>query len=84
MKKKAKKFISLNKSEQLIYDLVMGHKKNVTVNLSEYVDDLLQHDAFCQKVKSALIRSGFNIFDDDIKLNSTEMHWTFTMKVNNK
>lgn len=83
MKKKVRN-VTLDATEQLIYDLVMGQKRNITVKLSAYVSDLLQHEGFCQKVKSALNRSGYMLLDEDIKMDSTEIYWTFVLKNKNK
>lgn len=82
--KKVKKDIALNSTEQLIYDIVFGQKKHIVVKLSQYVSDLLQHEFFCQNVKDALVRSGFTFLEEDLKMDTTEMYWTFTLKVNNR
>ena len=84
MKKRVRKDTTLDSTEQLIYDIVFGQKKQIVVKLSQYVSDLLHHETFCQKVKDALVRTGFTILEDDVKMDSTEMYWTFTLKVNNR
>lgn len=84
MKKKVRKDVTLDPTERLIYDIVFGQKKQFVIKLSQYVSDLLHHETFCQKVKDALVRTGYTILDEDVRMDSTEMYWTFTLKMNNK
>lgn len=75
-----KKDVQLDKTEKLIYDIIFGNKRNYSIKIGDYVDDLLQHELFCSKVKNALIRTGYLMYDEDVKVDKTEMYWTFVLR----
>jgi hypothetical protein len=75
-----KKDVQLDKTEKLIYDIIFGNKRNYSIKIGDYVDDLLQQEIFCSKVKTALIRTGYFLYDEDVKVDKTEMYWTFVLR----
>ena len=72
----------LNRFERLIYDIVFCNKFKLELELSKYVNDILNYEDFVLKTKEILKKIGLITFDEEIKIAKKDITWTFAVKKN--
>lgn len=70
----------LDKFEQLIHDIIFGSEVRITVNLLDYIEDLIYYEEFIKKVTTVLNKSGIDLHDEEINLKKNDIVWTFIAK----
>ena len=70
----------LDKFEQLIHDIIFGSEVRITVNLLDYIEDLIYYEEFIKKVTAVLNKSGIDLHDEEINLKKNDIVWTFIAK----
>ena len=66
--------------EELIYDLIFGDKKEFTIDIGEFVEDINKYDEFVDELKDILRKSKVSIIQNSIDVDSKTVTWKLKVK----
>lgn len=70
----------MNKTEDLIYDLIFSNETNYSIDISNYIKDIYQYDNFISNIREVLKKSKVKIIKSDVKLDSKTVIWEIKVK----
>ena len=66
--------------EELIYDLIFGDKKEFTIDIGEFVEDINKYDEFVDELRDILRKSKVSIIQNSIDVDSKTVTWKLKVK----
>lgn len=66
--------------DDLIYDLIFSDILLFKIDISEYVDDIYEYDAFVEEVRIVLKKSKVHVVKSTIKIDSKTAIWELKVK----
>lgn len=70
----------MNKTDDLIYDLIFSNETNYSIDISDYIKDIYQYDNFISDIRVVLKKSKVKIIKSDVKLDSKTVIWELKVK----
>jgi hypothetical protein len=70
----------VNKTDDLIYDLIFSNETNYLIDISDYIKDIYQYDNFISNIREVLKKSKVKIIKSDVKLDSKTVIWELKVK----
>lgn len=70
----------MNKTDDLIYDLIFSNETNYSIDISDYIKDIYQYDSFISDIREVLKKSKVKIIKSDVKLDSKTVIWKIKVK----
>jgi hypothetical protein len=70
----------VNKTDDLIYDLIFSNETNYSIDISDYIKDIYQYDSFISDIREVLKKSKVKIIKSDVKLDSKTVIWKIKVK----
>ncbi len=70
----------MNKTEDLIYDLIFSNETIYLIDISNYIKDIYQYDNFISNIREVLKKSKVKIIKSDVKLDSKTVIWKLKVK----
>jgi hypothetical protein len=70
----------VNKTDDLIYDLIFSNETNYSIDISDYIKDIYQYDNFISDIRVVLKKSKVKIIKSDVKLDSKTVIWELKVK----
>lgn len=70
----------MNKTDDLIYDLIFSNETNYSIDISDYIKDIYQYDTFISDIREVLKKSKVKIIKSDVKLDSKTVIWEIKVK----
>ncbi len=70
----------MNKTDDLIYDLIFSNETNYLIDISDYIKDIYQYDNFISNIREVLKKSKVKIIKSDVKLDSKTVIWELKVK----
>jgi hypothetical protein len=70
----------VNKTEDLIYDLIFSDETYYSIDISNYIKDIYQYDSFIKDIRNILKKSKVKIVKSDVKLDSKTVVWELKVK----
>ena len=70
----------MNKTDDLIYDLIFSNETNYSIDISDYIKDIYQYDSFISDIREVLKKSKVKIIKSDVKLDSKTVIWMIKVK----
>ena len=70
----------MNKTEDLIYDLIFTNETIYLIYISNYIKDIYQYDNFISNIREVLKKSKVKIIKSDVKLDSKTVIWKLKVK----
>jgi len=70
----------VNKTDDLIYDLIFSNETNYSIDISDYIKDIYQYDTFISDIREVLKKSKVKIIKSDVKLDSKTVIWEIKVK----
>ena len=75
-----KNFFVVNKTDDLIYDLIFSNENHYLIDISDYIKDIYQYDTFISNIRDVLKKSKVKIIKSDVKLDSKTVIWELKVK----
>lgn len=72
--------VTLNKDDELIYELIFSDNTNFVIDLSDYVEDVYNYSDFVSRIKKILKKSKVEVLRSTIKQNTGKVHWELKVK----
>jgi len=66
--------------EDLIYDLIFSDTNSYNIDISEYIDDIYNHDDFVTDIKKILKKSKVAIIKSTVVLGSKTAIWELKVR----
>ncbi len=66
--------------DDLIYQLIFTEKKDFTIDISNYIDDIYQYNLFVDEIKIVLKKSKVKIQKSVVELDSKTVIWSLKVK----
>lgn len=66
--------------KKLIYDLIFGEKTRYYIDISDYLEDIYEHESFINEIKNILKKSKVTIIENKIDLDSKSVYWQLKVK----
>jgi hypothetical protein len=70
----------VNKTDDLIYDLIFSNETYYSIDISDYIKDIYQYDSFISDIREVLKKSKVKIIKSDVKLDSKTVIWKIKVK----
>jgi hypothetical protein len=70
----------VNKTDDLIYDLIFSNETYYSIDISDYIKDIYQYDIFISDIREVLKKSKVKIIKSDVKLDSKTVIWKIKVK----
>jgi hypothetical protein len=70
----------VNKTDDLIYDLIFSNETYYSIDISDYIKDIYQYDSFISDIREVLKKSKVKIIKSDVKLDSKTVIWEIKVK----
>jgi hypothetical protein len=70
----------VNKTDDLIYDLIFSNETNYSIDISDYIKDIYQYDTFISDIREVLKKSKVKIIKSDVRLDSKTVIWEIKVK----
>lgn len=70
----------MNKTDDLIYDLIFSNETYYSIDISDYIKDIYQYDSFISDIREVLKKSKVKIIKSDVKLDSKTVIWEIKVK----
>ncbi len=70
----------MNKTDDLIYDLIFSNETYYSIDISDYIKDIYQYDSFISDIREVLKKSKVKIIKSDVKLDSKTVIWKIKVK----
>lgn len=70
----------MNKTDDLIYDLIFSNETHYSIDISEYIKDIYRYDNFISDIREVLKKSKVKIIKSDVKLDSKTVIWELKVK----
>lgn len=70
----------MNKTDDLIYDLIFSNETYYSIDISDYIKDIYQYDIFISDIREVLKKSKVKIIKSDVKLDSKTVIWKIKVK----
>lgn len=65
----------MNKVDGLIYELIFSTKKDFSIDISEYIDNIYDYEKFASNIRQVLKKSKVKIVKSELKLDSRTVIW---------
>jgi len=70
----------VNKKDNLIYDLIFSENIDYKIDVSDYINDIYQYEAFISDIKKILKKSKVSIVNNNVKLDSKTVIWSLKVR----
>lgn len=70
----------MNKTDDLIYDLIFSDETYYLIDISNYIKDIYQYDNFISNIREVLKKSKVKIIKSDVKLDNKTVIWELKVK----
>lgn len=70
----------MNKKDNLIYDLIFSENIDYKIDVSDYINDIYQYEAFISDIKKILKKSKVSIVNNNVKLDSKTVIWSLKVR----
>ena len=70
----------MNKTDDLIYDLIFSNENHYLIDISDYIKDIYQYDTFISNIRDVLKKSKVKILKSDVRLDSKTVIWELKVK----
>jgi hypothetical protein len=70
----------VNKTDDLIYDLIFSDETYYLIDISNYIKDIYQYDNFISNIREVLKKSKVKIIKSDVKLDNKTVIWELKVK----
>lgn len=70
----------MSKKDNLIYDLIFSDNQDYKIDVSDYINDIYQYEAFISDIKKILKKSKVSIISNNVKLDSKTVIWSLKVR----
>lgn len=70
----------MTKKDTLIYDLIFSENVDYKIDVSDYINDIYQYEAFISEIKKILKKSKVSIINNNVKLDSKTVVWSLKVR----
>ena len=70
----------MTKKDNLIYDLIFSENIDYKIDVSDYINDIYQYEAFISDIKKILKKSKVSIINNNVKLDSKTVIWSLKVR----
>jgi hypothetical protein len=67
---------------ELIYKLIFGNQTEFCIDVSDYINDIYEHEDFVFNIKDVLKKAKVKIIKSKIDVNSKTVEWYLKVKKN--
>lgn len=66
--------------DDLLYDLIFSENNSYKIDISNYIDDIYEHDKFISDIKKILKKSKVSIISSSVLIDSRTAIWELKVK----